>query len=506
VTLGDPRYPTNFKKIDRLLLPNDATSFSIDLMLRKGSQVSFTFDSASTWNVGQNPENYKGAKLFFTKVKVTGPIYEQWPTVAERRILPKTAGDAGRLTDHLVTLLTHRSLPAADMAEFTQLARRRLDATGSKKAASRSLITAILSSPYFLYKHETPTLDDLSLANRLSYFLWNSAPDSELVELAKAGQLQSTEVLTEQVTRMLSDPKADRFCEDFTRQWLQTDKIDDVGPDERVNKKVTTLQIDALAGEAKAFFQEILANDLSMLNFIDSDFIMVNDLSARFYGFRGVTGRAYRRYELSEESERGGLIGQAGFLKLTSSTFETSPIQRGAWILKNVYGENIDPPADLKIEEPDVRGATTVKEVMAKHQNTDTCRRCHAKIDPLGFALEHYDPLGRWRDEYQHVEQLNISNDKETVQTTRMPIETESTMLDGRTLSSMSSLKEVLMEDKEAVLKGILSKLVSYSMGRETGIEDEPMMDQLYDEISEQDFSLRAAILAITAHEAFRRK
>ncbi len=129
-----------------------------------------------------------------------------------------------------------------------------------------------------MYKHETPTLDDVSLANRLSYFLWNSAPDSELVELAKAGQLQSTEVLTEQVTRMLSSPKADRFCEDFTRQWLQTDKIDDVGPDERVNKDVTTLQIDALAGEAKAFFQEILANNLSMLNFIDSDFVMVNEV------------------------------------------------------------------------------------------------------------------------------------------------------------------------------------------------------------------------------------
>ncbi len=122
VTLGDPRYPTNFKKIARLLLPNDATSFSIDLTLRKGSQVSFTFDSASTWHVGQKPENYKGAKLFFTKVTVTGPIYEPWPTAAERRILPKTADDAAGLTDHLVTLLTHRSLPAADMAEFTQLA------------------------------------------------------------------------------------------------------------------------------------------------------------------------------------------------------------------------------------------------------------------------------------------------------------------------------------------------------------------------------------------------
>ena len=505
INLGDPRYPTNFKKIKRLALPNSATSFTVDLLLRKGSQIAITFDSGKTFNAGNAPRKYKGPKLFFTEVRVTGPIHEDWPTRAEKKIFAGLGSDVDELTEHLITLLTRRELPAADVEAFKKLARSRMATGGGIKATARTLITAILSSPYFLHKQEESTLDDLSLAFRLSYFLWNSAPDETLMEATKTGSLQSKEALKKQVLRLLENPKVDRFSEDFTRQWLQTDKIDDISPDLRVYGRVS-LQMDAIAREPQAFFQEILSNDLSMVNFIDSDFVMVNDLSAKFYGFKGVRGRIFRPYKLSTKSERGGLIGQAGFLKLTSSAFQTSPVQRGAWILKNIYGENIEPPADLKFEEPDVRGAKTLKEVMAKHQNSETCSRCHSKIDPLGLALERYDPIGRLRTKYRHIEVVSNANTKGTFKSTSAPIDSEATLTDGRKLNSMKSLKEVLMEDKEVILKSILSKLVSYSMGRETGVQDEAFINEVYGQIEEEDFPLRAAIVAITTHDAFRRK
>ena len=506
INLGDPRYPTNFKKIKRLVLPNSATSFTVDLLLRKGSQVAFTFDSAKTWNAANAPKTYKGPKLFFTEVKVTGPICEAWPTPAENKIFAGMDSNVDNLTEHLITLLTSRKLPAADVEQFQQLARNRMATGGGIKAAARTLITAILSSPWFLHKHEDPALDDLSLAFRLSYFLWNSAPDETLMKAAKTGSLQSKEVLEEQVIRMLGDPKADRFSKDFTRQWLLTDRIDDVSPDLRVYKGVTTLQMDAIAREPHAFFNEILTNNLSMLNFIDSDFMMVNDFAAKFYGIKGIAGEEFRPVKRPEDSERGGLVGLAGFLKLTSSAFETSPVQRGAWILKNIYGENIEPPADLKFEEPDVRGAKTLKEVMAKHQNVETCNRCHSRIDPLGLALERYDPIGRLRKKYTHVEVLSNANTKGTVKSTSAPIDSEATLVDGRKLDSMKSLKSILMEDREVIVKSVLSKLVSYSMGRETGVQDEAFINDVYDRIEEDDFPLRSAILAITTHDAFRRK
>jgi hypothetical protein len=509
INSGDPRYPTNLQKITRLVLPGPAQTFTLDLMLTQGTQVSFTFDSSPTWNIGEGAakhRSYAGPKLIFTRVQVTGPVYEEWPTAAEQRLLDCDLTDSRALTEHLVAFFIQRPLPDEVVEPLIQLAEQTRSEGGSPKLAARRLITAILSSPYFLYKHESATLDDVDLAHRLAYFLWNSGPDEELLTAAKFGQLHSPEGITLQVQRLLADPKIDRFCEDFTRQWLRTDKIDDVAPDNRLFENVSTLQVNALASEAQAFFREILDNQLSMLNFIDSDFVMVNDLTAEVYGLPPVQGRAFQACQLPTDSERGGLVGQAGFLKLTSGSFRTSPILRGVWILKNLYGETLAAPADVKIEEPDIRGAKTLQEVMAKHQQLENCRRCHARIDPLGLALEHYDPLGQWRDAYAHVEITRIANDSGSLKTTAMPIVTHARLPDGRTLDSMRSLKRIMLEDRERVLKGILSKLISYSTGRPPGLQDEEFVDEVYSQIAPQEFVLREAIIAITAHPGFRRK
>jgi len=300
----------------------------------------------------------------------------------------------------------------------------------------------------------------------------------------------------------LNDPKSGRFINDFTTQWLGLDKVDDISPDERVFKDITPLQVVAMAEEGKAFFEEILRHDLSMVNFIESDFTMTNDVLSGFYGFKKVKGSDFKRTPIPTDSERGGLIGQAGFLKLTSGTFSTSPVLRGVWILKNMYGEKMEPPSDLGIKEPDIRGAKTIKEVLKKHQSTENCFRCHSKIDPLGFALEHYDPIGRFRKEYRNVEVLS----KEKVKIEKAVIETNADLPDGRVISSMKSLKEEMMKDREKVIKGIIGKLISYAVGKELSVADRPYIDDVYQKISSKNFSLKAAIVEIASHENFRRK
>lgn len=514
VSTGDPRYPTNFKKIARVVLPPDGESIFLDLTLSAGTHIAFTYESAATWNVGKNHSEYKGRQVRFTRVRITGPVTATWPTVADQRIFDGnrfrslTAGDTRAFTEHVIGLLLSRPLPESDVAAFDQLTAQRLRATDSPTAAARTLLTALLSSPHFIYKHETDTLSDIALAHRLSYFLWNSVPDAALLTVARAGKLRSHDTLAEQVERMLADPRSDRFCEDFTRQWLQTDKIDDIGPDDRVHdkKKVTFMKIRELAREPRAFFREILQHNLSMVNFIDSDFAMVNDETAEYYNFDGVKGRAFQRATIPEDSERGGLIGQAGLLKLTSGKHSTSPILRGTWILKNIYGQKLSPPPDFVFDEPDIRAADTVKEMIELHKAIETCNRCHARIDPLGLALEHYDEMGLWRDEYRHVETRSVENKGTSIERHTSPIDSTARLPDGRQISSMNDLKAVLLEDRELVVKGILSKLASYAIGREIGVQDEAMIDEIYNRIAEEDHSLRAAIHAIVTHESFGRK
>ena len=254
--------------------------------------------------------------------------------------------------------------------------------------------------------------------------------------------------------------------------------------------------------EGRELFRHLLENDLSMEHFIDSDFVMVNDRLARFYGLPAVKGDAFVPVKLPQESERGGLVAQAGFLKLTSTDFATSPIHRGAWILKNLYNEHIEPPADVVINEPDIRGTTTIREALLKHQQVESCARCHSKIDPLGFALEYYDPVGRKRPEYRHVEVLS----KKKLKFTKAPIESAMKLPDGREVRDLPTLKAALMADKEHILKGIIGKLISYAHGREVTLADGPYIDAIYEASKSHNYSLRAAIEAIVAHPEFGRK
>ena len=518
INLGDGRYPTNFRGIRRIPLPLGAKGFTTELTLNAGDEVSFTFDSGRVQSTNARPKEYKGPKLRFTRVKVTGPLLQVRRSLTLRvGQSPTRLGESGyenmkpgELVDHLALLLTQRPLSAEDRSAFVQVAQKQRARGASPSATARSVLIALLTSPHFIYKAESPELTGVERAHRLSYFLWNSGPDAELLNAATSGVLGKDP--SAQVERMLNDARADRFIDDFTRQWLQLDKVDDFGPDVRVFKNVRRMTVDSMAREGRELFCHLLENNLSMEHFIDSDFVMANDRLARFYGLPAVKGDAFVPVKLPEKSERGGLVAQAGFLKLTSTDYATSPIHRGSWILKNLYNERIEPPADVVINEPDIRGTTTIREAMTKHQELESCSRCHSKIDPLGFALEYYDPVGRKRSEYRHVQIVNKLVDRgrqqvtQVIKTTEAPIEAAMKLPNGREVRDLPTLKAALMADKERILKGIIGKLISYAHGREVTRADRPHVNAVFDSIVQENFSLRAAIHAIVAHPAFGRK
>lgn len=508
INLGDGRHPTSFRNIRRVAMPHGSTGFTTELTLKAGDKLAFTFDSARVPGRSLKKKPHEGPAMRFSQVTVTGPLIEQWPSAAMKAVLPRPDMTPEELVDHLALLLTQRPLAAEDREAFLEIARSQHESGATSTATARSVLIALLTSPHFLYKSESPDLTGVELAHRLSYFLWNSVPDTELLEAGRSGELARDP--SAQVERLLADAKVDRFIEDFTRQWLQRDKVDDFGPDVRVYKDVRRMTVDSMGREGRELFAHLLENDLGMEHFIDSDFVMANDRLARFYGLPKVKGDDFVPVSLPEDSERGGLIAQAGFLKLTSTDFATSPIHRGAWILKNLYNEKIEPPADVVINEPDIRGATTVREAVLKHQQLESCSRCHSKIDPLGFALEYYDPVGRKRSQYRHVEELPAEDEGTTftkkLKFKEVPIEATMTLPNGREVSDLPTLKAALMDDRERILKGIISKLIGYAIGRETGVADRPYVDAVYEAAGVREYSLRAAVEAIVAHPEFARK
>ena len=370
-------------------------------------------------------ENYKGPGLVVQWVDVEGPLLDSWPPASHRRLfgdLPQApvAGrpnrrevvsqqplvDAERILRDFARRAFRRPVTDEDIKPF--LARvegqagRRSD---SFEQAMRVGLKAVLVSPHFLFLREKPgKLDDFALASRLSYFLWSSMPDEELLALAEQGKLSEPDVLREQVERMLQDPKAAAFTENFAGQWLGLRAIDATMPDRMLYPEFDDILKVAMVKETLLFFDEVLKNDLSLTNFVDSDFTMLNGRLARHYGIPGVEGLEFRKVALPPESHRGGVLTMASVLKVTANGTTTSPILRGAWVLDRILGTPPPKPTvDVEAVEPDIRGATTIRDQLAKHRQNAECASCHVKIDPPGFALESFDVIGGWREHYRSI-------------------------------------------------------------------------------------------------------
>lgn len=475
------------------------------------------------WSV--NADEYQGAGLFIGDVTIEGPL-EEWPRASRVKLLGEvdpakgTLRDIGTVLQQVLPRAFRRDTKDEQLKPYLSLARQALDEGQSFEKALRRAIKGILCAPEFLYHEEplaseTPTfVDDHALAARLSYFLWSSLPDEKLHDLATRGELHKPDVLRAQVERLLKDEKSQRFVKNFTDQWLKLRDIDFTVPNGRLYPEYDQLLRQSMLDETRAFFREILDHDHSVHNFIDSNFAMLNRPLAKFYGIEGVKGLAVHRVELPKESLRGGVLTQAAILKVSADGTRTSPVLRGAWILKNLYGTPPQPPPpSIAAIEPDIRGATTIRQQLAKHRSHESCNRCHSIIDPPGFALESFDVIGGQRDWYRTAQggkyvskPIHPQAPRHTVRYRHgRDVESSGTMPDGRKFNGIREYKQLLLDDKIAMPRALTRLLLTYSLGRHLNFSDRPETERIVAATKEKDYGLRTIIHEITQSPTFRK-
>jgi hypothetical protein len=488
-------------------------------------------------------ENYKGPGLVVNWVEIEGPLVERWPPASHTAIfgdlpLARTSPrgenarfevtskqplvDAERILRDFCRRAFRREVTDADIRPFVARVQAKLDAGNTFEQAMRVGLKAVLVSPHFLFLRERVgaseaatnstapgSLDDFALASRLSYFLWSSLPDAELLALAEKKELHRPETLRAQVERMLRDPKAKAFTENFAGQWLGLRAIDATLPDRMLYPEYDDILKSAMVKEALLFFDEVLKHDLSLTNFVSSDFTFLNARLAHHYGIKGVEGMEMRKVPLTPESRRGGVMTMGAVLKVTANGTTTSPILRGAWVLDRILGTPPPKPTvDVEAIEPDIRGATTIREQLAKHRANANCSSCHAKIDPPGFALENYDVIGGWREKYRKVGEYDavVVDGRRVRFREGVPVDAADVLPDGRKFRDIDEYKRLLLDDKDQLARALAEKLIAYSTGAAPTASDRLEIDAIVARVRGKQYGFRALVQEVVQSRTFQSK
>ena len=373
----------------------------------------------------------------------------------------------------------------------------------------------ILCSTWFLFRIEKPgELDDYALASRLSYMLWNSMPDANLLDLAGKGLLKDDKTLRAQTERMLKDWRSRRFVHDFTGQWLNLSEIHEMKPDKLYGEYDEALAW-SMPEETRRFFVEILEKNRPVTEFIHSDWSFLNDRLAFHYGIPGIEGMNIRKVKLPADSHRGGLLTQASILKLTTNSTYTSPIMRGAWVLDRLLGmPPSPPPPDVEAIEPDIRGAVTLREQMKLHKTQTVCASCHVKIDPPGFALENFDVLGGWRERYRvskggkgidRVKLANHPKDNYHVYLAR-PVEAHGKTAGGQAFQNIDEYKRILLEDPDQIARNLARQLLVYGTGADLTFADRREVEKIVAATKSKSYGFRTLLHEVVQSRIFRTK
>ncbi|WDE97054.1 DUF1592 domain-containing protein [Lentisphaera profundi] len=357
----------------------------------------------------------------------------------------------------------------------------------------KEALVAVLCSPEFLFMAEpkqeskgTPRVNEFQLANRLSYFLWNQPPDKRLLDLAYSFRLSTN--LDKEIDRMVQDPKSDQFIETFSREWLRMDRLESISTDFKKYQNYNRFVKADMAKETRTFLTHVLKNNMSIENFIDSDFAMLNQNLAEFYGIKGVQGTNFRPVKLKPEYNRGGLITQASFLTGHSDGNQAHPIKRGVWLMEKLLDDEPPPPPPnvpaLDADEPSFKGLT-IKQQLELHREKSSCIDCHLKIDPWGVVFENYDAVGKF----------NAKADSKTE------------LLDGTKLNGINELKKYIKENKqENVTRAVTKHLLAYSLGRDLSYMDNEDIDQIVHKTMEQKYGFKDLVKNIISHDIFTRR
>jgi hypothetical protein len=319
-------------------------------------------------------------------------------------------------------------------------------------------------------------------------------------------------VLRAQVERMLADAKTQRFTENFTGQWLDLRKIDATIPDPVLYGDFDGMLLWSMPRETRAFFDEVLRGDRSLLEFVDSDWTMLNARLAAHYGIAGVEGNDFRKVSLPPGSHRGGVMTHASVLKVTADGTRTSPILRGVWVLNRIVGKPpAPPPPDVPSIEPDIRGATTIRQQLDKHRNTPACATCHVHIDPPGFALETYDPIGNWREFYRVSTRtkggvVTLPNYTGRAFFRGLDVETGGQTHEGRAFKDLDEYKRILLEDKDQLARNLAQKVIVYATGADIQFADREVVEGIVATLREKNYGLRTLIHEVVQSRVFLNK
>lgn len=392
--------------------------------------------------------------------------------------------------------------PVADdeIARLERLAEVGARRGGTFEHGIRLALQGILMSPHFLFRIERDPavssagpvrLNDFELASRLSYFLWSSMPDETLFRLAEEGTLRQPAVLEAQVRRMLADPKSQGLVESFAGQWLQTRNLDVMKPDPAVFPVFDESLRAAMKKETQTFFTSLLQEDRSILDLLDSRDAFVNGALARLYGIPGVDGKEFQRVRLPPRSVRGGVLTQASVLLVSSYPSRTSPVLRGKWVLENLLNAPPPPPPPNvpNLSEEGIGTSVSVRQQLEKHRENPACASCHARMDPLGFALENFDAIGRWRTHDGKV-----------------PIDPAGALPDGRAIRGPVDLKRVLLEHKDDFTRGFTEALLTFALGRGVERYDRPALTAIGLRARNANYRFSSVVLGIVNSMPFQMK
>ena len=509
------------------------TVCEIDTYLLKGEMIRFDavrlFRSRppSFHNPLATHEGQPGLAMQWMETE--GPLLSSWPSAghhllfdnlpisrkdkhAKVEVVSKDPADAERLLRRFMQRAYRQPFMDEDVQRFLHVIETARKAGSDFADAMISGYTAVLCSPKFVCLEEKPgRLNNAAMATRLACFLWNAGPDEKL----RAADLTQPEVLKTQTNRLLADPRARRFVDAFLDYWLDLRKTNATSPDATLypDYYLDDLLVESCTQETQLFFAELLKNNLPARNLVAADFAMLNERLAAHYGLPAVDGVGLRRVSLPSSSPRGGLMTQASVLKVTANGTTTSPVQRGAWIMERLLGKPPPPPpASVPAIEPDTRGAHTIREQLAAHRKLETCAACHAKIDPAGFALENFDVMGGWRDNYRALGEGGQSppgygkNGQPFTFHPAQPVDASGMLPDGRSFKDIRELKRLLLDDEDQIARNLLRQLVIYATGSPVRFGDRPAIEQMLAATRDDQHGVKSLIHQIVQSPLFQSK
>ena len=503
--LGGPEPDDNL----RFVVPVKAGRRSVAVTFIR-RPASYTTDERAPFIRGDAKLNALHGQPWLGEMTVTGPKRQAAaaapvPATSRARFYtcePSGAEDQARCARQMLTSLARRAFrrPVTEADVEPLLAAYAEGARGSDfRAGMEMAVQRLLMSPSFLFRIERDPasatapyrISDIALASRLSFFLWSSIPDEELLRLAEAKRLSDPTVLEAQVRRMLADSRASSLTEHFTGQWLELRKLDEAQPDQQLFPNFDGTLRDAFRRESELLFDSILREDRPLLELLTADYTFVNERLARHYGIRGVYGDRFRRVPI--EAQRRGLLGHGSILTVTSYANRTSPVLRGVWVLENLLGTPPPPPPpdvpDLK-DTNDHGRVLSMRERMAQHRRNPTCAACHSVMDPLGLALENFDAIGSWRTRGEDGATVDASG----------------TLPNGAQFAGVDGLRDVLASRSDVFYRTLTEKMLIYALGRNVDTSDAPAVRSIMREAARRQYRAQALVVAIVKSLPFQMK